>query len=320
MTANFTDLHSSHQDCPVTIGFDPSNSTVFPESAIPTWIALSTISGIVAIPTFWINLLVIWTILESENLRCVNYNILLAILSMNDLWVGIVINPLFIALNICFTLGCASVCKLLQSFLALGFLSAGWSLSTLMLLSVERYLSIEHPLYYNTKISTRKLLTALAVTWLLVVIILILRFKFDDSYLIKQIPIILYIGIGAIVIIYCLMKVNKTAHRQMKVINAQKVAVQGPNIIKDSIKEYKRTFALVTIAFATVLFHVPILITRLMSLTNLEEWSIRYVIPSITITLVALQSFINPLILSIRLSYIRAGVVKKLSRCYACIR
>lgn len=313
MTANFTDLHSSHQDCPVTIGFDPSNSTVFPESAIPTWIALSTISGIVAIPTFWINLLVIWTILESENLRCVNYNILLAILSMNDLWVGIVINPLFIALNICFTLGCASVCKLLKSFLVLGFLGAGWSLSTLMMLSVERYLSIEHPLYYNAKISTRKLLTALAVTWLLVVII-------DDSYLIKQIPIVLYIGIRAIVIIYCLMKVNKTAHRQMKVINAQKVAVQGPNIIKYSFKEYKRTFALVTIAFATVLFYVPILITRLMSLTNLEEWSIRYVIPSITITLVALQSLINPLILSIRLSYIRAGVVKKLSRCYACIR
>ncbi|XP_031567116.1 adenosine receptor A2b-like [Actinia tenebrosa] len=315
MTANLnTNLNFSQQECPVTLEFDISNSTRFPKSAIPTWIAVSVISGVMAVPTFWINLLVIWTILENESLRSLNYNLILAILALTDLLVGLVVNPLFIAFNICVTLGCASDCDLTTTYLVVVVLCTGWSIGTLMIASVERYLAIEYPLYYNTKVSTRNLLAAVAVTWLLAVITLLFRLMFDDSYKTKQISRVLYLGISLSVVLYCTSKVSKTAHRQMKSINAQQIALQGASTTADRIKEYKRTFALASIVLISIIFYCPFIIIKVILLANGKEWNseLKYVMPSISMVFVHLQSVVNPIVYSIRLSYIRVGVVKKL--------
>ena len=215
-----------------------------------------------AIPTFGINLLVIWTILESENLRSVNYNLLLAILSLTDLLIGLLINPLSVAFVVCVSLGCSLACDLFVAYGVAGIICFGCSLPTLMIASVERYLSIEHPLYYSAKVSTKKLLSAVTVTWVLAVVTIALRLTLDDSYQMKQVPMALYFGICVILVLYCVAKVSKTAHRQMKAINAQQVVIRGPSTIADRIKEYKRTFVLAFLVLITIIFYCPFMVVK----------------------------------------------------------
>jgi hypothetical protein len=123
-------------------------------------------------------------------------------------------------------------------------------------------------------------------------------------------------GLGVVITFFCLIKVNLTAYRQMKAINAQQAAVQQTD--QNRIKEYKRTFTLGLLAIASVLLYCPSLVIKSIGVTKGKEWNddFKYTSQQIWLTFVHIQSLINPLILSLRLSYIRAGVIKKLCWCY----
>ena len=79
--------------CLISSNFDQhDNLTNLPDSVEPTWIFLSVVNGIAAPPTFVVNLLIIWTVLEDENFRSVSYNLLLAALAVTDLLTGLVVD------------------------------------------------------------------------------------------------------------------------------------------------------------------------------------------------------------------------------------
>jgi ABC-type Fe3+ transport system permease subunit len=119
-------------------------------------------------------------------------------------------------------------------------------------------------------------------------------------------------GVSVVVIVFCFTKVSRIAYRQMKAISVQQAAVQGPN--QNKIKEYKRTFALGVVLLASVLLYCPLLIVKIIALTKGKEWNadFKYTAQSYVVAFTHLQSLVNPLILSLRLSYIRACVIKKL--------
>jgi hypothetical protein len=54
-------------------------------SVFCTWVFLIIFNGIMALATLYINISVIWSVLESRRLRSSNYNLLLAVLSFVDL-------------------------------------------------------------------------------------------------------------------------------------------------------------------------------------------------------------------------------------------
>lgn len=313
MTNNITEPLASHLLCPISVDFEPYNISNYPKSAMPTWIATNIISFFVAFPTFYINLLVIWTILEKENLRSTSYNLLLAILALTDLLVGLVVQPLFNAAHLCGLLRCPYACNLVVVYAISVIVCVGWSISTLAIISVERYLSIEYPLYYSTHVTTKKMIVATAVVWVLMPLLLMVsRLQFNDSYKMRQAPLGVSFGLGVVIIFFCLIKVNLTARRQMRAINIQQAAVQPTT--QNRIKEYKRTFTLGFLALASVFFYLPTFIIKIIGVTKGKEWNedFKYISQHIFLTFLHLQSLVNPLILSLRLSYIRAGVKKKL--------
>ena len=296
--------------CPITFDFDPTNITDVPASVVRTRISLLAINVVTSPPTFLVNLLVIWTVLEKEQLRSNSYYLVVAVLSFSDLLVGLVVQPLFIALMICITGQCSYICELFMAFVIPALLCYAWSAVTMAIISLERYLFIEYPLYYQLSVKSKKLMIITAASWIVVgTAVVASRLLVNNSFWARQLPLILTIGPSFVIILFCVAKINLTARRQMRAIAAQEQSVAQ----QSKIKEYKRTFTLGLIVLASVACLCPILIMKIVGAVK-GNWSddFRYVSQSIYVTCINLQSLINPIIYSLRLSDIRSGVAKRL--------
>ncbi|XP_031568930.1 adenosine receptor A1-like [Actinia tenebrosa] len=297
--------------CPITFDFDPTNITHLPASVVPTWISVIAVNVVTSPLTVLINLLVIWTVVENEQLKSNSYYLLVAILSLSDLLVGLVIQPLFIALIICVINQCTYVCELIMAYTLSALLCYGWTAVTMVIVSLERYFFIEHPLYYQTSVTPKKLMIASAASWALVGISRIfIRFLMNESFWVRQLPGILLFGPSFVIIVFCVSKVHLTARRQMRAIVAQQQSVA---MKQSKIKEYKRTFTLGLIVLASVACLCPLLVLKIVGAVkgNFND-DIRYTSQAIYFTILHLQSIINPIIYSLRLSDIRTGVAKRL--------
>ncbi|XP_031567958.1 D(1)-like dopamine receptor [Actinia tenebrosa] len=308
--ASTSNQNISNVQCPITIDFEPKNITNLSASVFPTWICLVVINVVTSPPTVLINSLVIWTVLENKQLRSNSYYLVVAILSLSDLLIGLVVQPLFVSLLICIINQCTYICELTMSCVMLEVLCSALTAVTTAIISLERYLYIEHPLYYQTSVTSKKLMIAIAVSWVLLGTVLpASRFLVNDSYWARQLPVILTIGLSFVVILFCVTKIHLTARRQMRAIAAQ----QEPVVQQSKIKEYKRIFTLGLIVLASVACLCPILVLKIVGAVK-GNWSddFRYISQGIYVTFFHLQSLINPIIYSLRLSDIRTGVAKRL--------
>ncbi|XP_031566596.1 alpha-1A adrenergic receptor-like [Actinia tenebrosa] len=192
----------------------------------------------------------------------------------------------------------------------------GWSFSTLVIICVDRYLYIEYPMYYTAVVTTKKLKVATAITWpVILVIILFGRVIFKDSDKTRVLLEVLIIALGVVIIVFCLTKVSLTAHRQTRTISIQQATFQQTNnSVLDRIKEAKRTFTLGSIVLASALLYCPFVIINI--ITGIkgqgDNADFKYISRSIALTCLHFQSLLNPFILSLRLSPIREGVTTKM--------
>ncbi|XP_031569516.1 adenosine receptor A3-like [Actinia tenebrosa] len=307
MTSNQT--ISSFQ-CLITFDFDPTNTTHLPASVVPKWISLIAINIVISPLTVLINLLVIWTVVKNEQLRSNSYYILVTILSFGDLLIGLVVQPLYAALMICFTVQSSYICELTMAYAVSALLCTAWTTVTMVIVSLERYLYIEHPLFYHTSVTSKKLMIATAVSSVLVgTTILSTWLQVSESIGTRQLPLILTFGPSFVVVFFCVTKIHLTARRQMRAISAQQESVA---MKQSKIKECKRTFTLGLIVLASVACLCPILILKIVGVVK-GNWpdNVRF-LHGISLTLLHLQSLINPIIYSLRLSDIRSGVAKRL--------
>lgn len=309
----------SKDDCLFSLDFGPQDVSGSPPTVAPVWIAISIINGLTSPVIFFTNLLVVWTVLENKRLRGTSYNILIAILAFSDLLVGLAIQPVFVSLIVCLLLDCTSICQLTIAFYMLSSIWCGWSLATLAVISVERYLAIEHPLYYTSTVIIQKILIATAVSGTIMILtVLVFRLQLDESYEVRQIPVAINVSICCLIIIFCVGKVYHTVRCQTRAITAQKAAVsqqEQTEKAKTRLKELRRYFTLGIIFFASIVLYLPALLTKIIgaSLGKDSTLDFKYISQFIWITCIYLQSLVNPLIVSLRLSHIRRGVLKKFS-------
>ncbi|XP_020913397.1 trace amine-associated receptor 7h-like [Exaiptasia diaphana] len=305
--------------CFISLDFEPQPVSSLPQTIPAIWIAVSSINGLTAPLILGINLLVIWTVLEDERLRNTTYNILLATLAFTDLLMGLIVQPTSVALNICLLLECSSSCPLTIAYMFSSLVCCGWSLATLTVLSVERYLAIEHQFFYSSKVTVPKVLGATAITWGIMTLTLVgFRLMSDSSFEIRQLPVAVNISICCLIILNCVGKVYHTSRRQRAII-ADITAVSTQQDIdktKKMLKELKCYFVFGLVIISTVILYLPSLVTKIIGVSMGQEFTpeFKYIGQFIWVTCVYLQSLANPLIISLRLSYIRKGVFKKLFR------
>ena len=307
-------------DCLLSLDFSHYNILSLPNSVQQTWISLAVINGIAAPPTVLINLLVIWTVLEDENLRSSTYNLLLTSLAVMDFLIGLIVQPVFAWVLGCQIRECSYECQLNTIFGLAGIMCGFMWLANLMMSSVERYLAIEHPYFYRAKVTTKKMMIATSIVCLsLPMTVVLARVLADKAGILREIPSLLGATGCATVILFCTAKVQFTARRQRRVVDIQHVAVQQEDVVQQEeqrkrLQEYKQCFTMALLVITTVLFYCPGIVSGIIQAAKGKEVTddFQYIAFPIFVTFIHLQSLVNPLIMSLRLSYIRKGVKKKL--------
>lgn len=208
-----------------------------------------------------------------------------------------------------------------------------------MVSSVERYLAIEHPHYYLEKVTVTRVILVTATICLIAPTGLVsLRIIFDNSEKYHKIFNMFFFLLNSIVIAYCNVKVQITAKRHCRTIQAQIVALeqqqphhqqeqksqqqsqqqqQQQQLETDEIqsirrREFRRTSITSLKILGSFVFYCPFIIMSILQLiqkTNGYEDTLQYLTVPLGGIFIHLQSLANPLI-TIRLSYIRNEMVR----------
>lgn len=159
--------------------------------------------------------------------------------------------------------------------------------------------------------------------------ILVGRVALTNSTL-KKIPALLILISHVLIILYCTVTVQIAAYRQRKSMITQLVAVQTNNQdsnsnqaqeLRDRLQEHKRGFTMVILVLVTFVCYCPFIITVIIETVHGKDVTkhFKYIAQVIYITFVNLQSLVNPLVVSLRMSNIRASVKMKLLYC-TCVK
>ena len=115
----------------------------------------------------------------------------------------------------------------------------------------------------------------------------------------------------------CTVKVHITANRKRRRITNAEPTTSEQEEQQIRLKEYKQTFSMSLMVLASVILYCPfmaVMITRAIEGKEVTN-DFKYIAPDISIIFVNLQSLVNPIIFSLRLSYIHEGVKNKLFCC-----
>uniref|UniRef100_A0A6P8IMH6 Trace amine-associated receptor 9-like n=1 Tax=Actinia tenebrosa TaxID=6105 RepID=A0A6P8IMH6_ACTTE len=305
----------SYNECNFSTERFDQLSTNLTQSSRVTLLSFAVLNGLAALPTFMVNLLVTWTVLESPRLRSSNYNILVAILSFSDMLTGLVGQPLFVSFSACHAWDCVISCKLKVAFSVTSVLNTRWTLATLAIVCVERYLYIHHPLKYSNKVTIQKSFITVVVSWFTVAVgAAVQKIEHKHAFFVRRLVGLTFLLPVVAIIVFCSIKMHLTLRRQRRAIAV--VLPQGVASRQSKVKEFKRidVFQIALLIFA--LQYSPLVISQVfwtLKGPGLAS-SLKIITSSLTVTCIYSNSLINPFLYSIRLSDIRKGVRSKLPR------
>jgi len=314
-----TKLQNTSFDCLFSLLFDYYNITDLPDSVEPTWTFFAVINAIASPAMTVINFLIIWTILSDKELREDTHNILLAALALTDFLQGLIVEPMFSWFLVALVKRRPLSCHFVVFGIPAAILGC-WTLNTLTLASLDLFVAIEYPLFYRKHVTTKKVVIGTGVFWIANVSILIVGGVLVESHEhLQGIPNAVVMAVNNLIILYCTVKVQITAYRQRRAINAQVQAVQQEtNTDEDNRRreQFKQAMTMVLIVLSTFLFYCPYIINSILLSTKGKNFTddFKFIYFAIDLTFIHFQSLVNPIVISLRLSYIREGVKNKI-RC-----
>lgn len=269
-----------------------------------------TIINIIAIPfTSVLNAMVIAAVKTKTRMRANKSNMLLACLATTDLMVGVVVQPLFTALMIKIIHGdkTSGSCTVEVATQIMSNLLCEISLIHLALISGERYLAMKHPYDYNAGLVTEtRLLIASGLAWLLALILHIPLFIDKTLFYRLHNP---FVALCLAIIVLCHITVFREVRRHEKAISSQQVTEEARRkFLKD-----KRAFKLVAIIFVMLfLCYIPLWTFRTTLKFHRNKMSTETVYEClfVTSTFVIFNSFVNPLVYSVRVRQFRVAFVE----------
>lgn len=246
------------------------------------------------------NSLVLAAILSAPSLRSPAI-LLLCNLALSDLLVGLVIQPLFIAHSFNLTT------RLLTSiWLIMSYSACGISLCTMTAIAVDRFLALYYHLRYSTMVTSFRIKTILTALWLK-------SFIFSGIYFWSVRIFFLYITIFVclclIISVFCYVRIFKIVRHQQKKIQCQHQAVNLPqgSTISNLLQLKKSAINSFLFFIVMVLFYTPVS-TYLSLIYATKDGSHRGW--NVAITLVFINSSVNPFLYCWRMGDLRAAVMK----------
>ena len=249
------------------------------------------------------NTLVLAAIFTTPSLRSMPSIILLSGLALSDFAVGLIVQPLYIAKEL------TSIDFLLRLTRTISSAFCGISLSTMALISVDRFLALRCHLAYNAVVTSSRVIFTIVIIWLFHFFLTGIR-PLNMSIFYKVAFVLMSGYILAATISY--IGIYRIVRRHQLQIQVQQQAVQSSNAENTlNMVSFKRT-AVNTFVFyiCTILCYLPWFVCRL----YYRDPAVADTKPDwlFTTTLVFSNSSINPFLYCWRLRELRIKVIKTL--------
>ena len=269
------------------------------------------------------NLLVLYVAWKTPSLRSPSI-VLLCGLATTDLAVGLVVQPLFLSMELMPLLSNSAEyhCNLGKAFITMSYWVCGASLSTIIAISVDRLLALTYHLRYNSIVTVPRVMCVLTLNWLtggfLASLIL---WSGDEVFLaVMAVAVAIFLCIST----YAHVKIYLVVRRHKQQIQTQAKAVQACIGNGFNMARFKKSVAnAFLVHYVLLVCYTPLLITLL--LTNNDKWADSALLKKshsgiawkLTTTVVFMNSSVNPLIYCWRLRELRdavKGTLKKFFR------
>ena len=306
------------EDCSYLGGFG-WRKTYLTDVTLANLVALTVINLLAVIPTILLNALVIVAVATRHRLQSAS-NVLVAWLAGADLLYGLVLQNLEIALDLTRILSYGPYCGLKKaSFVAMGGLGV-LSFGNLVLISIDRYISIKHPLRYMTIVTKKRLKTGLLLVWATALFVSIHELSatvvsdsVSDLYrlYIKVANSILsmFVLVAIAVISYTYCYIFSESRRQKKRLQTEQLSEEEA---KRSKKKSKAANTLTLILVTLVVSYIPSIVLVLIAAYS-EDILVPHtigVIWSWTVTFSLLGSLCNPIIFFWRIKNMRRAILE----------
>ncbi|XP_055063083.2 trace amine-associated receptor 13c-like [Misgurnus anguillicaudatus] len=271
--------------------------------------------SLLSVWTVFLNLLVIISISHFKKLHTPT-NMLIFSLAVTDLLVGLIIMPLeaIRLIETCWYFK-DTICRL---FLFIVGLLLNTSLSNLVLIAVDRYVAVCHPLLYPQKITTTRTIIIICASWFyssaynISVIITTSQSKYtcygECTVIIvfawTVIDLFLFFLLPCSLIITLYLRIFYVAHQQVKVINS--LMRSGKHLTEGSVRRKSESKAALTLGIIVTVYlfcWIPYYILTLTPNTRLTS-----VIAYFMLWMVYINSALNPLIYAIFYPWFRTSV------------
>ncbi|KAL9950883.1 hypothetical protein ACROYT_G043454 [Oculina patagonica] len=268
-TASPSSMNSSdeeREECHYLYDGSLWKETYLTEVTFPNLVAITIINLLAVIPAILLNVLIILAVTARNRLQT-NSNILVACLAGTHLLGGLVGQPIAIATLLKYIFGDGPFCSI-EKAVTVAKLGGGLtSLGTLVLISIDRYIAIKHPLRYRTIVTKQRLITGLALAWtigFLVTLHELVLAAIDsgtDLYLqylkVKDAILAILCLFDIAVITYTFCYIFSETRRQNKRLQTEQLSQEEAKRLK---KENKAANTLTIILAALVLSYIPTVI------------------------------------------------------------
>ena len=288
MTSKFEANYSSNTDANPKSGFE---TIVMANCILNAPLMLLSIIG---------NALVLVVILGTPSLRSPSV-IVLCNLAVSDLLVGLVVQPVYIVEQMVKT-----VPKLQEAVGGMGFAGCGVSLWTMTAITVDRFLALHYHLQYPNLMTTSRAIYTIITIWC---IITLFSFSILWSLRIYNVLAAFCITICLLVCLVCFIKIYRIVRRHQLQIQVQQQAVENSiDTHEQQIRQSNRSAKNIFIYFlAMILCYSPFSIAVFISgFTSIDL----KVVATFSLTVVLMNSSINPFLFCWRMTELRAAVFK----------
>ena len=282
--------------------------TVFVTEDVPLLLIIVNciINTILLITTVFANSLVITAIWRTPSLRYPSV-VFLCGLAVSDLAVGLIVQPLFIGIELFKMLGQPgnSDCTLETVFITLAFTLCGVSFGNVTSISFDRYLAIHFPLRYSTIVTLPRVVFVITLCWLTSIFVVSSLVMWDINSFSYVVLVIVTFFLSASTFIH--IKIYKIVRRHRREIRSQELAVEtsfGFNLTRFK-KTVTNTFL---VYYFLLLCYAPFFTGWILDIAS--RHSINHpIVWKLANTTVYLNSALNPFLYCWRLPAVRGPVM-----------
>ncbi|XP_078375217.1 melanocyte-stimulating hormone receptor-like [Oculina patagonica] len=260
------------------------------------------------------NTLVLSVVWKTPSLRSPSI-VLLCGLATTDLVVGLVVQPLFLSMELLLLLSNSAEyrCDLGKAFIVVSYSVCGASLLTVTSISLDRLLAIRCHMRYTSLVTVPRVIYVMALNWIVSGFLASLILWSEDK-------VFLVVMTSAVAIFLCLstyahVKIYVVVRRHQQQIQAQAQAVQANDGF--SVARFKKTAAnAFLVHYFLLLCYTPLFITLILTSNEdiihsvLSQKKYSAISWKLTTTIVFLNSSVNPIIYCWRLREMRVAVKK----------